>query len=29
MDALYASSHTDTAGKAILDKVGTSENFFK
>ena len=29
MDSLFASSHTDQAGKAILDKVGTSENFFK
>lgn len=29
MDSLFASSHTDKAGKAILDKVGTSENFFK
>lgn len=29
MDVLFASSHTDKAGKAILDKVGTSEKFFK
>lgn len=29
MDSLYATSHTDAAGKAILDKVGTSENYFK
>ena len=29
MDSLFASSHTDNDGKAILDKVGTSENFFK
>ncbi len=29
MDSLFATSHTDTDGKAILDKVGTSENFFK
>ena len=29
MDMLFASTHTDDAGKAILDKVGTSENFFK
>jgi lipopolysaccharide assembly outer membrane protein LptD (OstA) len=29
IDSLYASSHTDKAGKAILDKVGTSETFFK
>lgn len=29
MDSLFASSHTDKAGKAILDRVGTSENFFK
>ncbi len=28
IDSLYASSHTDSAGKAILDKVGTSERFF-
>lgn len=29
MDSLFASTHTDSAGKAILDKVGTSETFFK